>query len=80
MTIEIGFICDVHPPRVHPISSKKVPASIEFILDFDIPEIVWEKYKDDEDELIEWAIKYILVPGFTKYSEKCDPNFDANEN
>ena len=42
MTIEVGFICDVHPPRVRPISLEKVPASIQFILDFDIPEIVWE--------------------------------------
>ena len=80
MTTEIGFICDVNPPRVHPVSLEKVPASIQFILDFDIPEIVWEEYKDDEDGLIEWAIKYILVPGFTQYSEKSDSNFNPNVN
>ncbi len=80
MTIEVGFVYDIHPPRIHPISSERVPASIQFILDFDIPEIVWEECKDNEDELIYWAIKHILVPSLINYSDEPDSNFNPNEN
>ena len=36
--------------------------------------------KDNEDELIYWAIKHILVPSLINYSDEPDSNFNTNEN
>ncbi len=78
--IEVGFVYDIQPPRIHPISSEELPASIQFILDFDIPETLWEECKDNEDQLIQKSIQHILVPSLVNYSERLEANLDSNEN
>ena len=80
MTIEIGLIYDIYPPRIHPISSELVQPSIEVTLDFEIPETVWEEYKDNEEKLLDWAINNILIPGLINSANKSEPDFDPNEN
>ena len=79
MTIEVNLMYDFEPPRVHPISLKKSLASIELTIDFDIPEGVWEQYKDNEEKLLEWAINAVLVPSLMK-SDKFKPTVDPNKN
>lgn len=65
--IPVSFVYDIQPP-------------LEVILDFDVPESLWEECNDNEDELIQKSIEYILVPSLINYSEKLKANLDSNGN
>ena len=77
--IELGLMYEIYPPYADLISSKQSPASIELITDFDIPESIWELYKDDEQELLKWTIANIVIPGLVNFVNNRDAKFDDDE-
>ena len=76
--IEMGVSYEIYPPSTGPILSPS-PASIELTTDFDIPESVGEKYKDDREGLLRWTVENIVIPGLTDCLENPDYKFDEDE-
>ena len=76
--IEMGLNYEIYPPSTSLVLSPS-PASIELTTDFNIPESIWEKYKDNKEELLRWTVKNIVVPGLTNFVNDPDSKFDEDE-
>ena len=79
MIKEIAVTYELYPPHINFLLESVTP-SIEITFDVDIPQDVWEKYKDNEKELIEWVMNVILAPAFEQHSNKFDNNFNFSKN
>ena len=77
--IELGLSYEVYPPNTDSTILSPSPAGIELTTDFNIPESVWEKYKDDKEQLLRWTIQHIVIPGLTDYLSKPDVESDEDE-
>ena len=66
MNTQINLTYDVVSSHIDKNSSEVVLPSVITTFNIQIPESIWEKYKDDEERLLEWAIDIALIPSLVK--------------
>ena len=66
MSTQIDLKYDIFPSYMDENSSELISPSIKTTFNIEIPESIWEKYKDDEEQLLEWAIDSVLIPSLVK--------------
>ena len=59
---EIDLTYDVVPHHIDKNSSEVVLPTVTTTFNIQIPESIWEKHKNDEERLLEWAIDIALIP------------------
>ena len=57
---QLNATYQIWPPYKTPERLEPTKPSIEVIFDLEIPFEIWTKYQDNEDKLMEWAVKYIF--------------------
>lgn len=57
---QLNATYQIWPSYTAPNRSEPTKPSIEVTFDLDIPLEVWARYHDNEDKIMEWAIKYLF--------------------
>ena len=63
---QLDMTYELWPPHASPKTNEFTKPSIELTFDLEIPLEIWARHHDNEDELVEWAIKYLFKTRITE--------------
>ena len=63
---QLDMTYELWPPYTTPNANEFTKPSIELTFDLEIPLEIWARYHDNEDELVEWAIRYLFKTRITE--------------
>lgn len=63
---QLNVTYELWPPYPTVGSNEFTKPTIELTFDLEIPLEVWARYHDNEDELVEWAVKYLFKTRITE--------------
>ena len=63
---QLNMTYELYKPYTTPLKDEFTDPSIELTFDIDIPLEIWARYHDNEDELVNWAIKYLFATRITE--------------